>query len=192
MKFNNKLNLVEYLQIIDEMVNEFFDLNTYEYTPHIGEIYSVCAYFNHCVVLEDGDEIQTHPITDIMDVQQLYDNEEFMKHYNDETYNFDNNYLTFGNAYYQALDIVEYKKRDANSFATAISSAIGAVLQSFKDSFSEDDIEKFVNIAKQISDGKISNEAIAAAYENSTRFQENTDKLNAPSVPVGIPLPQKK
>lgn len=193
MKFNNKLNLVEYLQVVNEIANEFFDANTYEYTPQIGEIFAVCVYFNHCVELEDTDEIVIHPIEDIMDMQQLYDNEEFMKHYNEAILNNDDiASLLFGNAYYQAKDIVEYKKNDANAFATAISSSMDAILKSFKESFSDEDITKFADIAKQIAEGKISNEAIVEAYGNSDRFKEKTEELNATPEPTVIPFPQKK
>ncbi len=193
MKFNNKLNLVEYLQVVNEIANEFFDMNTYEYTPQVGEMYAVCAYFNHCVELEDTDEIKTHPIVDIMDMQQLYDNEEFMKHYNDAIYNYNiGTSLLFGNAYDQAQDIVEYKKSDANAFATAISTGMDAILKSFRESFSDEDITRFTDIAKQIKDGKLSSEAIVEAYGNSERFKEKTEELNASSEPPVIPFPQKK
>lgn len=193
MKFNNKLNLVEYLQVVNEIAQEFFDSNTYEYTPQIGEMYAVCAYFNHCVELEDSDDIKVHPIEDIMDMQQLYDNEEFMKHYNEAILNNDDiASLLFGNAYYQAKDIVEYKKSDANAFATAISLGMEAILKSFKNIFSDEDINKFADIAKQITEGKLSSEAIVEAYGNSDRFKEKTEELNASHKPSVIPFPQKK
>lgn len=193
MKFNNKLKLVEYLQVVNEIANEFFDENTYEYTPQIGEMFAVCAYFNHCVELEETDDIVIHPIEDIMDMQQLYDNVEFMKHYNEAILDYDGHIsLLFGCAYDQAKDIVEYKKSDANAFATAISSGMGAILKSFRDTFSDEDMAKFTDIAKQITEGKLSSEAIVEAYGNSDRFKEKTEELNAHHEPSVIPFPQKK
>jgi hypothetical protein len=193
MKFNNKLNLVEYLQVVNEIAQEFFDVNTYEYTPHIGEVYAVCAYYNHCVELEDTDEIKIHPIEDLGEMQQLYDNAEFMAHFWEEIDGIESvqTSFTFGHAYEQALDIVEYKKSDANSFAIAISSGMGAILNAFRESFSDDEIKKFTNIAQQVVEGKLSNQAIADAYENSDRFKENTEKLQRDDNVV-IPFPQKK
>ena len=184
MKYNNKLNLVEYLKVVNEIVNEFFDMATDEYTPQIGEIYAVCAYFNHCVKLENKDEIKVHPIEDIMDMDQLFDNNEFMSHYNYAVYNYeiDTPYLTFGRAYEQAKSIVEYKKNDANQFATAIVVGLEAVLKSFKESFSEEDVAKIAEIAKEISSGKLSNESIVKAYENSERFKENTAEMKTNTV----------
>ena len=183
MKYNNKLDLVEYLQVVNEIANEFFDANTYEYTPQIGEMYAVCAYYNHCVELEDTDDMTTHPIEDIMDMQQLYDNEEFMNEYNcaidDDGWYVAS--LSFGNAYIQAKSIVEYKKRDANAFATAITACFDAILKSFRNSFSDEEINKLTEIAGQIVHGKLSSEAIVEAYGNSKRFDDNTEELNASS-----------
>ena len=195
MKFNNKLSLVDYLQVVNEIANEFFDMNSYEYTPQIGEIYAVCAYFNYCVELEDTDEIKVHPITDIMDMQQLFDNEEFMEKYNAAV--IDNNAitkfsLTFGNAYHQANAIVNYKKNDANSFAIAISSSMNAILNSFRESFSDEEITNFTNIADQIVQGKLSSDAIVEAYGNSSRFKDNTNELNSLSESNIIPFSQDK
>ena len=180
MKYNNKLNLVDYINVVNELANEFFDDEHYEYTPQVGEMYAVCAYFNYCVELEDTDEIKQHPITDILEMQQLFDNEEFMNHFNEEIdgYSSVKINLTFGHAYNTAIDIVENKKSDANSFANAISAAMDAILKSFRNSFSDEEINKFTNIAQQIVDGKISNEAIVNAYEKSDRFKENTEQLN--------------
>lgn len=191
MKYNNKLNLVEYLQVVNKIVGEYFDANTYEYTPQIGEISAVCTYFNYCVELEDTDDIKIHPIVDIMDMQYLYDNVDFMTHFNEEIDAPVFASFTFGNAYDKAMDIIEYKKNDANSFATAISSSMDAILKSFKDSFSDSDIEKFTEIATQITSGKLSNEAIVEAYGNSDRFKENTESLISDEPDV-IPFPKKK
>ena len=128
-----------------------------------------------------------------MDMQQLYDNAEFMKHYNEAILDYDGHIsLLFGCAYDQAKDIVEYKKSDANAFATAISSGMGAILKSFRDTFSDEDMAKFTDIAKQITEGKLSSEAIVEAYGNSDRFKEKTEELNASHEPSVIPFPQKK
>ena len=109
MKFNNKFDLVEYLQVVTEIVQDYFDLNTHEYMPHIGEINSVCVYYNHCVEPEDYDELP-HPITDIHDMEKLFNNVEFMAHYRSEVNDYIDEFgLTFGAAYDKAMDIVEYK-----------------------------------------------------------------------------------
>lgn len=193
MKYNNKLNLVDYLQVVTEMANEFFDVEHYEYTPQIGEIYAVCTYFNHCVELEDTDTIKQHPINDIMEMQQLFDDEDFMEHFNNEIdgYTSVQANLTFGRAYQMAMDIVENKKSDANAFATAISAGMDTILKSFRESFSDDDIKKFTDIAQQVVSGKLSNEAIVDAYGNSDRFKENTEEIQKSHIKI-VPFPDKE
>lgn len=191
MKYNNKLNLVEYFQIIDEIVHEYFDMDTYEYVPQFGELFAICSYYNHCVELEESDDFKIHPIEDIMDMKELLENEDFMSHYNTEINCLDslNATFTFGHAYDKAMEIVDYKKNDANSFANAIGSAINAILTSFRESFSDEEIEKFTTIAQQVVDGKLSNEAIVAAYDKSERFKQNTDELSGKNI---IPFPSKE
>lgn len=194
MKYNNKLNLIDYLQVVNEIAQEFFDANTYEYTPQVGELYAVCSYFNHCVELEETDTIKKHPIEDMMDMQELYEDDDFMEHFWNEIDDFDcvKTSLTFGHAYSQALDIVNYKKSDANSFAIAISSGMDAILTSFRESFSDDEIKKFTEIAQQVVEGKLSNEAIVDAYEKSDRFKENTKQIEENQNPQVIQFPIKK
>lgn len=171
MKYNNKLNLGQYIQVVKDMANEFFDIETGEYTPHIGELYAACLYFNLCVELEETDEFKTQPITDISDIEQLLNNKEFCDQFYKET-TFDDSYISFGNAYMHALSIVEYRKRDANSFAEAVSKGLEAVLKAFRESFSDSEIEKIIKLANDIKSGTISNESIAEAYSNTVRYKE--------------------
>lgn len=177
MKYHYKLNLIEYIQVVNEIVQDYFDPVTYEYTPHIGELHAVSVYYNHCVELEKGDSMPAQPITDIKDMQRLLDDEEFMVNYVEATL-YSGGLATFSDAYDKAMDIVEYKKSDANSFALAISTGMGAVIDSLRGVLENVDVDKFAQIAKEISSGKISNEAIAEAYSNSDRFKSNTESIN--------------
>lgn len=174
MKYNNKLSLTDYLQVINNIVNEYFDIDTKEYTPQVGEIFAVCEFYNRCVELEENEKDKIQPITNIMDAQMLFDNEEFIGRFSSEVdgYYSDDASLTFGHAYRVALDIVENKKSDANAFATALSLGLDAILKSFTDTFTDEKIQKLSEIGKQIMDGKISNEAIVEAYGNSDRFKQ--------------------
>ena len=192
MKFNNKFDLVEYLQVVTEIVQDYFDLNTHEYMPHIGEINSVCVYYNHCVEPEDYDELP-HPITDIHDMEKLFNNVEFMAHYRSEVNDYIDEFgLTFGAAYDKAMDIVEYKKTDANSFAYVITSGLNAALESFTDALGNINLENLTGIAKDISSGKLSNESIAEAYSHSDRFKSNTEDLNEQADKIVSVLKEKQ
>ena len=179
MKFNNKLSLIDYITVIGNIVNQFFDSETSEYTPQVGEIYAVCEYYNYCVTLEDGEDDKVHPIEDIMKAEALFDNVDFMVQYNNEIngsdYFTEEVNLTFGHAYHVALDIVENKKSDANAFANAITLGLKAIFSSFTESFSNENLQKLAEIGKQIADGDITSEVIAKAYEKSSRFKNLTE-----------------
>ena len=59
MKFNNKLKLADYIRLVDEIVEGYFNSETGEYLPHIGEIHTMYLYFKNCATAEDGDEIKS-------------------------------------------------------------------------------------------------------------------------------------
>ena len=48
MKFNNKLKLPQYIKLVDEIVEGYFEQTTGEYVPHIGEIHMAYLYFKNC------------------------------------------------------------------------------------------------------------------------------------------------
>ena len=190
MKFNDKLNLVDYLKVINEIVSEYFDDDTYEYTPHVGEINALRVYYDYCVELENGEGTEKKKIEDINEMIDLFENNILMDHFNTEIDDYDSLRieLTFGHAYNKAMEIVEYKKVSANSFANTMTFAVKAILDAFKSSFTEDDINKVYEIAKQISSGKLSNQGIVDAY-GETKFAENDDAQKDDKV---IPITKNK
>ena len=50
MNINKVFNLAEYFQVVDEIVNGFFDAETGEYQPHCGRVVGLTVFYNHCVV----------------------------------------------------------------------------------------------------------------------------------------------
>ena len=189
MKFNNKLDLAEYIQVVEEIVDDFFD-EFNNFCPHIGKIHAVCVYYNHCVEIEDGDEITKHPIDNIDDMQQLFDNEEFMDNFQNAIEPYEDEFshtLTFSNAYDDALNIVHYRNNNAHSFALAMTSGFNDILKSFREMFSADDIKAFTDIVSQVKDEKFNADAILKAYENSERFKENTKEIEEESKIIKLP-----
>ena len=57
---------------------------------------------------------------------------------------------------------------------------------------SDEEIKKFTEIAEQVTNGKLSGEAIVEAYGNSDRFKEKTEELKTSYEPSVIPFTQKK
>ena len=65
MKFNNKLKLPQYIKLVDEIVEGYFEQTTGEYVPHIGEIHMAYLYFKNCAIAEDGDEVTPENIVHV-------------------------------------------------------------------------------------------------------------------------------
>jgi len=197
MKFKERLSINEYIQVVNEIADNYFDLTTGEYYPHIGEIQAVCIFYNHCVELEEDDAIKVHPIVLLDDMQILFKDEEFMKRYNRAISEKGRFRLNFTNAYNAAMEIVRHRNNDANALTTAIDLGVRNAFKSLADVFTTDDIKALTDVASQVVGGVITPEAIVKAYENSERFKENTESLltkeeNTEEVENVIPMPEKK
>lgn len=182
MKFNNELKLADYIQLVNNIASNYFDGSTYAYIPHIGELYTICAYFNNCVELEDTDEKIEKPIDDNVDeIEKLINNKTFMNEFEKAVCYYDNIGFTFGRAYSKAMDIVDYQKSDANSFANAIAGSVNAVLQSFKESFSDEKIEELTKTVNELLDKGIDSEKIVDIYSNKKTLMNQRNDVNAGS-----------
>lgn len=175
MKFKNKFNINEYIQVVNEIADGFFDIETGEYYPHMGEIQAMCIFYNHCAELERTDPINVHPITMLEDMQVLLNIEEFVKRYNRMTTEKGRFKLDFTNAYNAAMEIVRHRNNDATAITIAIEKGVRNALKALGEMFSVDDVKSFMGIASQIADNGDIGEAIVKAYENSNRFTSLDD-----------------
>lgn len=184
MKFNNKLKLADYVRLVDEIVEGYFDKTTGEYVPHIGEIHMAYLYFKNCVIAEDGDEVTPENIDTDGDV----DFEKLEAVLNDPVFMSatDGGYLGFSNAYYNAMKIVDARVENGGLAVQRIINGITNVAEMLSGTFTEENVQAFAKAVEDIQNGKLSAESIANAYANSDRFKENTEDSKI------IELPQQK
>lgn len=169
MNITKAFDLTEYFQIVDEIVNGFFDVDTGEYQPQCGRVVGLSVFYNHCV-LPKGNPVfkQIESADDIADVLK---NEEIVKMYEFATQLESDEFLSFEHAYKDAMQIVEYKKNDAHMLSHAIIDGVKALLDSFKESMNTDEFKEIMQIIRNASADEFTPEALVKAYENSDRFQ---------------------
>lgn len=176
MIIEKDLELVDYIVMVNALAEEFFDENG-EYLPYAGKLNAMRLFYNNCVRVSDLDEQVDHNITNVFDMEKLITNEEFIKAFNDTISKNDLIRFDFGNAYNDALDIVNHRK----SSIGGLLSSIGKMISNITNSMTDENIEKISKIAQDITDGVISPESIVDAYGNSKRFSEvvnsDSDKL---------------
>ena len=203
MKFNSKLSIADYVGVVEELASNYFNSVTGEATPHIGNIYSVYVYFKYCVESEDGDTVtqdtinivdeEGNPSIDLNELQKLFDDEKFMARYqkdidvycrSEEVFRLD-----FAHAFADANEYAQNKANSAHAVSAAISNSIAGIMKAFRESFSDETINGLTELAKDIKDGKLSEEAIVEAYGNSERFAKKTQELEGSKI---IKLPEKR
>lgn len=203
MIYNEKLTIADYIKTVEEITHNFFKDETGEYFPHYGNIYCVYLYFMNCVTPEDGDPVTKESIVTVDEngvtkinfdeLQKLFDDEEFMENYNGRGYLEYGDYsLDFFCARDDALKIVESKLSSANGFAIAVSSALKTVLEAFSDSFSDDKLKTLGDLAQQIINGKLNEDAIVEAYSKSDRFTQRTKEVEEESKIIRLPEKRDK
>ena len=192
MKFNNKLNLPQYIKLVDEIVEGYFEQTTGEYVPHIGEIHMAYLYFKNCAVSEDGDEVTPENIdtdgdVDFVKLEAVLDDPVFIRAIEDNVFcGMSDEYLGFGNAYHNAIEIIKARVENGGLAVQRIINGITNVAEMLSGTLTEENVQVFAKAVEDIQNGKLSAESIANAYANSDRFKENTDEAKI------IELPQQK
>lgn len=176
MKINTEFNIIDYMMLVNEMVEEYFSSDG-EYTPHLGELNAMRLFYNKCVTDYELEDEIPRPIDDTLDLEKVVADEQFIANYNKAIKPCISRKLDFSNAYKDAHDIVQYRLSTAATIASSIENSIKEGLSLITEMLSDDTLKSFENIAKEIANGQLTEEAIVNAYDNSNRFSKNTEVL---------------
>lgn len=173
MEIKKKLELAEYISLVDSLAKEFFD-DENNYSPHWGELNAVREFYNRCVK-EDIAGLP-HDISDASLIAGLLENKDFTHAFErckDDYLEYGcTSRLTFGNAYATAKDIVNVKVQSFNYAVESLKIVANNFLKGIIDSLSPENVDKIEKIANQISNGELSAEAISEAVGNSEIFKK--------------------
>lgn len=197
MKFNNKLKLPQYIKLVDEIVEGYFEQTTGEYVPHIGEIHMAYLYFKNCVIAEESDGVTPENIdadgdVDFVKLEAVLNDSIFVRAIENNVFCLSDpfcvsdEYLSFGNAYHNAIEIIKARVENGGLAVQRIINGITNVADTLAGTFTEETVQAIAKAVEDIQNGKLSAESIANAYANSDRFKENTDEAKI------IELPQQK
>lgn len=111
---NNKLEVLNYLILVEEIAKGFFNEETMAYQPHIGKLNAMRLYYNNCVVEGECTEKYGTEINDVDTLSEIIENTNFVKVFNnaliDSLEDECSHEFSFETAYWDAFNIVEYKK----------------------------------------------------------------------------------
>lgn len=171
IKVKPQLNIYEYVQIVEDLVREFYDENG-NYVPHYGELNALRLFYNYCV--EDDIDGIPHTISEATQLESLILNKDFMAAYRNNIYQVWYAPLTFSDALSKARSIIEVKN---NSF-TAVANVIKQIVADIEDKLGiasnehmEDIIAAVNKLAEAFQDGGIDADKLISAIGKSEHIQ---------------------
>lgn len=164
VKVHTDLGIVEYCAIVKSIADGYFD-DEFEFVPHFGKLNAMRLFYNICV--EDDILGKPHDISDALEMEDLVKDYEFIKAFRQATEKDDGLSLSFSNAYYDAIKIVNTKKGSLNRAVDVIKSVLNNIVNSMGSIFTEENMAKMQKMSEDIASGKLSNESIAEAFGNS-------------------------
>jgi len=121
MTVNTKLDYQNYLTCVEALTDSFFDEDG-NYAPHIGRIMSMSLFLDFCVE-DSGINMEEDNMID-----QIFDNEEILRAFENEVLECEKPGLRFGSAYNDAMAIVEQKKNSLINTLSVFANQLGHVL----------------------------------------------------------------
>lgn len=170
MVVNTELEMFEYLQTVNDIALEYFNIDG-KYQPHIGLLNAMRIFYNLCIKESKYDEKYGHDIFDATDMKEIVADKEFIESFY-STLIVEDMGFNFGNAYKQALDIVEYKKTSLENTVDIIYKAVMNFVEALNSTVSGDTLNTIVDIANKMANGQINSETIVEAYTQSQRFHD--------------------
>lgn len=162
---DTKLDIIDYVSMVNEIVLEFFNSDGV-YQPHIGKLNAMRLFYNKCVTKSKFDVSLGHDIIDAMDMVLIVKDNNFIEKYNEAIAAGSYIQLDFGNAYKDAMEIVDVKKSSFGSAVEIVKNMIMGIVDKVSPILTPENIENVSKIAADISEGKLSAESLVDAYAN--------------------------
>ncbi len=172
MIIKKNMSVIDYVTLVNGIVNDFFDSETDEYTPHIGKLNAMRLFYNKCVVESKFD--LPHDFNDASQIDILAEDDEFIKEFNAAVIGDGVIRLDFANAYADAMEVVNAKKNSFGNAVAAIKKIIEKTLESISSIVTDENLEKLTKIAESVNTNNVSLDSFVKAYSNY--LGEDSDK----------------
>ena len=160
-KINDNLDIVSYGAAVREIADKFFDGDG-NYTPYIGKANAMVVFYNYFVTECKFSEMAPEEFnTDL-----FFSDEEFLCEYNKALKDCSEVRFNFGNAYNDAIDIVNTKKSSFGRVVEQAERAIVNIAEKIAPIFSDETIDKIVKISDDVAKGDLNAEAVIKAIGN--------------------------
>lgn len=182
-KFNNNTSMlvVDYAIMVESLASEFFNLETGDYQPHLGNLNAMRVFYNTFYRDEEKDDA----IIDALDMNPIVSDIDFITAFNDAITSCSGIQLDFANAYRDALDIVESRKTSVGRIFTGIKEGLQNLVETMSPAMDEENIGKIYSVVQEIAKGNISMDKIVKTYgKNDTENQSENISQNGKVVKI--------
>lgn len=170
-KFNTYLSVIDYAMMVEELVNEFYNLETGAYQPQFGNLNAMRLFYNHFYKTKDEEKI-----LDALDMDVIVSDDDFIDAFNNAITSCTGIQYDFANAYRDALDIVEEKKTSVGRVIDVLRAGLKTFFETSAPAMSEESIDKIYSLVQNIADGKIGVEEIMKTYGKKSNVPDLNDK----------------
>ena len=160
-KINDNLDIVTYGAAVREIADKFFDGDG-NYAPHIGKANAMVVFYNYFVAESKFTEMSAEEFT----TDLFFSDEEFLSEYNKALKDCEEVRFNFGNAYKDAIDIVNTRKTSIGRAVEQFEKAIVNLAAKASPIFSEETRDKIEKISNDVAKGDLSAESVIKAIGN--------------------------
>ena len=161
------VSIVDYVELVNEIVDGYFDLLSGEYQPHLGIANCMQIFYNQFYKNKDEEDIVTVDL-----FEPVVQTESFMKSFNDALIPTESFAYDFAHAYIDAMDIVDTKKNSIERMISGLRSGIMDILNTITPILSQDNIDKLLELSSKVSSGEVTAEKILDTYKDSKYYKE--------------------
>lgn len=157
-KIKDNLDIVAYGAAVQEIAQKFFDGDG-NYAPHIGKANAMLVFYNYFVTESKFNDI---PVEEF-DTDQFFADEEFLEEYNKALVNNQRIRFNFGNAYADALEIVNTRKSSIYTIIDRIQAGLEGLVDKISPVITEENLNKLAKISDDVAKGDLSAESVLKA-----------------------------
>lgn len=170
-KVDTKMNIAQYIVRVDDIASAYFDDKS-AYQPSIGDLNAMRVFYMDCVKDSPYEGVVSHEEDDLSVFEELFADEDFIDAFNTAICNTTGKTLDFANVYNNAMQMVEIKCGSTERIINFLSAAVEEIAAKVTPAMSEENIDKVLQISKDIKEGNISAVAVADAYSNTKRYED--------------------
>ena len=157
-KIKDNLDIVAYGAAVQEIAQKFFDGDG-NYAPHIGKVNAMLVFYNYFVTESKFNDI---PVEEF-DTNQFFTDEEFLEEYNKALTDNQRVRFNFGNAYVDALEIVNTRKSSIYTIIDRIQAGLEGFVDKISPVITEENLNKLAKISDNVAKGDLSAESVLKA-----------------------------